>query len=151
MRIDYELLKIYGKNASSLQEASIMMQNHIDSNFFEIPEIKELCNRLDVVIFYEESQDDGTSECILCNNKGRLVLTEKCSLDTITQTRESVKTDKLSEIFTKEEIKLLETTLIEFEISIEDFLENNIDEFLYDLYENKKTMIIENISKYYKV
>ena len=78
-------------------------------------------------------------------------MTEKCSLDTITQTRESVKTDKLSEIFTKEEIKLLETTLIEFEISIEDFLENNIDEFLYDLYENKKTMIIENISKYYKV
>jgi|LGVE01.1.fsa_nt_gb hypothetical protein len=150
MRIDYELLKIYGKNDNNVQEASIEMQNHIDSNYFEVSEIKELCKRLDVVIFYEESQDDGNSECILVNNKGRLISAEKCSLDNIIETRKKVKSNKLSDIFTKAEVKLLEANLIEFELSMEEFIEDNIDEFLYDLYENKKNTVIENISKYYK-
>ena len=40
--------------------------------------------------------------------------------------------------------------LKDFNITMEEFVEDNIDEFLYDLYENKKSMVINNIEKYYK-
>ena len=150
MRIEYELLKIYGEDNKNIQEALILMQEHIDSNYFEVPEIQEVCKKFNVVIFYEESQDDGNSETILINNKGRLISSNKCSLDNIVQTREIIQGKDITEVFNKSEVKLLEKNLKEFDISMEEFIEENIDEFLYDLYENKKTLVIDNISKYYK-
>ena len=68
MNIDYDLLKIYGKNDKNIQEASTIMEKHIESNYFEVPEIQEVCKKLDVVIFYEELQDDGNSFTIHINN-----------------------------------------------------------------------------------
>ena len=150
MDIEYELLKIYGKNNKNIQKALILMQEHIDSTYFEIPEIQEVCKNLDVVIFYEESQDDGNSETILINNKGKLISAEKCSLDNIIRTREQIENNEITQVFNKSEIKLIEKSLKAFDISMEEFIEENIDEFLYDLYENKKNLVIEHISNYYK-
>ncbi len=151
MEIEYELLKIYGEDDKLKEEALVEMQEHIDSNYFEIPEIQELCKKFDVVIFYEESSDDGNSEITLINNKGRLISSNKCSLDNIIHTREEIQEKDLTEVFNKKEMKLIEKNLKEFNISIEEFIEENIDEFLYDLYENRKTSVIKNISKYYKL
>lgn len=150
MRIEYELLKIYGKDNKNIQDALVLMQEHIDSNYFEVPEIQEVCKKLNVVIFYEESQDDGNSVTILINNKGKLISSNKCSLDNIIQTREIIQGKDITEVFSKSEVKLIKKNLKEFDISMEEFIEENIDEFLYDLYENKKTLVIDNISKYYK-
>lgn len=150
MNIEYELLKIYGKNKKNTKKASILMQEHIDSNYYEIPEIQEICKELDVVIFYEESQDDGNSETVLINNKGKLVSLQKCTLDNIRQTRLKIEETDISEVFNKTEIKLINKNLKIFNITMEEFIEENIDEFLYDLYENKKNMVIENIEKYFK-
>ncbi len=150
MKIEYELLEIFGKNSNNIKKATLAMQVHIDSTYFEVPEIQELCKQLDVVIFYEESQDDGNSEAVLINNKGKLASLDKCSLDNIIKTREEAKNKDIAEVFNKTEIKLINKNLKEFDISLEEFIEENIDEFLYDLYENKKTHIRSNISKYYK-
>ncbi len=150
MKIEYELLEIFGKNSNNIKKATLAMQEHIDSTYFEVPEIQELCKQLDVVIFYEESQDDGNSEAVLINNKGKLASLDKCSLDNIIKTREDAKNKDIAEVFNKTEIKLINKNLKEFDISLEEFIEENIDEFLYDLYENKKTHIRSNISKYYK-
>ena len=150
MNIEYELLKIYGKNKKNIQKASVLMQEHIDSNYYEIPEIQEICKELDVVIFYEELQDDGNSETVLINNKGRLVSQHKCSLENIRQTRLKIEESEIDEVFNKKEIKLINKNLKDFNITMEEFVEDNIDEFLYDLYENKKSMVINNIEKYYK-
>ena len=150
MNIDYEILNIYGKNKKNIQEATTIMEKHIESNYFEVPEIQEVCKNLDVVIFYEEIQDDGNSFTILINNKGKLVLTKMCSLDNIKKTREEIEENDITQVFNKSEMKLINKNLKDFNISMEEFIEENIDEFLYDLYENKKTSINKNISKYYK-
>ena len=150
MKIEYELLKIYSENDKLKKEALAAMQEHIDSSYFEIPEVQEICKNLDVVIFYEESQDDGNSETILINNKGKLISAEKCSLDNIIKTREQIENNEITQVFNKSEMKLIEKNLKIFNISMEEFIEENIDEFLYDLYENKKSLVIEHISNYYK-
>lgn len=150
MNIEYELLKIYGKDKKNIQKASIIMQKHIDSNYFEVPEIQEVCKELSVVIFYEEIQDDGYSENILINNKGKLESLENCSTENITSIREKIKNNDINDVFSKTEVKMIYENLKNYNLTMEEFIEENIDEFLYDLYENKKTSIISNISKYYK-
>ena len=117
MDIEYELLKIYGKNNKNIQKALILMQEHIDSTYFEIPEIQEVCKDLDVVIFYEESQDDGNSETVLINNKGKLVSLQKCSLENIRQTRLKIGESDIGEVFNKTELKLINKNLKDFNIN----------------------------------
>ncbi len=149
MELYYNLVAVFSDSDKNTLEAKEKLETLIDGGYVEEEEIIEIAIKTNSVILMEVEQDDGYSETVLVNNKGKIKGRAIFSLEKVNEVRAEIKEVTCEKYFSKTAKKIILAHSEEHGISYRDFIEEYLDEYLLDEYEKSKVKWEEQIAKYF--
>ncbi len=150
MEIWFNLLGVYSKKQSDLEEITKKGTALMETGYVEDNDVFEFAKEMNAVVIVEVEQEDGYFEFIVVNNKGDLKHREIFSFDKVFKEKDEIKKQGIDHYFTKKDLKMIDQHCLENNSTRDEFIEDNLGEFFLELYEKAKSKYTEKISKYYK-
>lgn len=150
MELYYNLLGTYAKDEELKKQATEEIQGYIDEEFLQESEVIEIATANDTCILVEVQQSDGYCETILVDNKGTICERLIFNLDNYEEARNQIARSGLTSYFNEAQMKRIHEFAEEYEMSLEEFQEELLDEFFMDEYDREKWLFEPKIDSYYK-
>jgi len=141
---------MYSTDEDLKKQANIEIQRHIDDEFLQEIEVIEIANMYDTVILVEVEQSDGYSETILVDNEGTICERLIFNLDDYAEAKEQIATWGLESYFNESQMEEILKFADEYEMTLEEFKEELLDEYFMDLYDKNKWKLEPKLETYYK-
>ena len=149
MELDIILHSVFSSSKSKIQKSTNQLKALMDKDRVKYNELKQIAKDNDAVILIEVEQDDGYVESILVNNIGKIIERGHFSIEMTGKIRSKINPLNCNEYFTKEQLAVINKYIVSHGISYEDFLNENLDEYLYYVYEQQRIKWGQNIKQYY--
>lgn len=150
MELDYILHSVFSSSKSKIKNSTNQLQALIDENCIKYNELKKIAKANDAVMLIEVEQDDGYLESILVNNIGKIKERGQFSIAMTGEMRSKINPENCHEYFTKDELEVINNYVETYGISCADFLNQYLDQYLYNIYEQKRDSWRQNIEQYYQ-
>lgn len=150
MELYYNLIAVYSADKKLEEKAKNEIQALIDDEFLQEQEVIDISIKYDSVIIVEVEQDDGYCETIVSDNKGKIKERLVFNLDLYIEPKRKIEEVGLEEYFNKSQMKRIVSFAKEYEMTLEEFQQELLDEFFFDEYDKKKQGLAPKAVKFYK-
>lgn len=148
MELDYNLYNIFSATKLTINENQIQTLFEGDSSKYS--KMKKMAKANDAVMLIEVEQDDGYVESILVNNLGKIKEKGHFSIALTGEIRSKINPENCHEFFTNDEMVVINNYVHSHGISCATFLNQYLDQYFYNIYEQKRDSWSQNIKTYYQ-
>ncbi|MDC0558949.1 hypothetical protein OAO42_00905 [Candidatus Izimaplasma bacterium] len=150
MELDYVLHSVFSLSESKIKDSTNQLQALLEEDSIKYKELKKIAKANDAVMLIEVEQDDGFIESIIVNNIGKIKERGRFSIKLTGEIRSKLNPENCDEYFTKDELEVINNYVDAYGISCADFLNQYLDQYLYNIYEQKRDRWGQNIEQYYQ-